>query len=170
MEYRWFLSKKGFTLIEVVLVLVIVAILAASVNIGINGISSARLNGAARRLVSDLRFAQQVAITKRIRHGIIFTANSYTVFENDLPADPARNPQGGGDFIVDFTTGDFAGVTISTTPPQTTLPGLVVKFEPSGRPLDGANAALTAATNQVTLNYNGSPKTVTITPETGRVN
>lgn len=156
--------REGFTLIELVLTIIVIAILAASVNIGINGISSARLNGAARRLVSDLRFAQQAAITKRIRHGIIFTANSYTVFENDLPADPARNPQGGGDFIVNFTSGDFAGVTIGAT-----LPGSVVKFEPSGRPLDGANAALTPATNQVTLSYSGSPMTVTIIPETGKI-
>jgi len=151
-------------------VVIIVVISAAVINIGMNSMTSNKVNSAARRLISDLRFAQEVAITKRIRHGIIFSSNSYTVFENDDTADPARNPQGGGSFIVDFTSGDFSGVTISTTSPQTTLPGLVVKFEPNGKPIDGSNALLTTSSNQVTLNYNGSSKSITITPETGKVN
>ena len=162
-------QSSGYTLIEVILAIVFISLMAFALSLGIDSISASRLDSAVRRLASDLRFAQQVAVTKRIRHGIVFTANSYTVFENDLPGDPARNPQGGNDFVVDFTTGDFAGVTISTTPPQKTLPGLVVKFEPNGKPIDGANAPLTNATNQVTLSYNGSPKALTITHETGRL-
>lgn len=164
-----FFGERGFTLVELVLVIVVVVILAGAVNIGINGISSARLSGAARRLTSDLRFAQQAAITKRIRHGIIFTTNSYTVFENDDATDPARNPQGGGNFIVDFTTGEFAGVTVSLTD----LNDDVVRFDPAGRPLEGnLPNPVTALTipRTVTLSYNGNSQNVTIVQETGKVN
>jgi len=162
--------EAGFTLIELVLVIIVVAILSAGANVAMDGMSRTKLHGAGRRLISDLRYAQQVTLTKQIRHGIIFSANAYTVFENNLPSDPARNPQGGGDFIVDFTTGEFGGVTIATASPGTTLPGLLVKFTSRGEPLDGTNAPLTTATNQVTLTYKGFSRNITITPETGKVN
>lgn len=162
--------EDGFTLVELVLVVIVIAILSAGANVAMDGMDRARLHGASRRLISDLRFAQQATLTKQIRHGIIFTANTYTVFENDLTSDPARNPQGGGDFTVDFTSGEFQGVTIATGAPGTTLPGLVVKFASRGEPLDGTNTPLTAATNQVTLTYKGFSRSITITPETGKVN
>lgn len=157
-------DEKGFTLIELVFLIIILGIISVVISISIGDINSTKLNSAARRLASDIRYAQQLSLTKQVRHGVIFTANSYTVFENDNTADPARNPQGGADFVISFTTGEFAGIAISTS-----LPGSVVKFESNGRPLDGTNAALTGATNQVTLTYSGSPKSLTITPETGKL-
>lgn len=169
MKRGWFYKERGFTLIELVLIMAIVAVVGVVVSIGMGGLNSSRLNGAARRLISDLRFAQQAAITKRIRHGVIFTANSYTVFENDNTADPARNPQGGDNFIVDFTTGEFAGVTVSLTD----LTDGVVRFDPAGRPLEGNPPnPVTALTTPktVTLSYNGNPQAITIVQETGKVN
>lgn len=157
-------EEKGFTLIELVLLIIMLGIMGLVISISISDINSTKLNSAARRLASDIRYAQQLAMTTQIRHGVIFTANSYTVFENDNTADPARNPQGGGDFNVSFTTGEFAGVIISTS-----LPGSIVKFEAIGRPLDGNNAVLTTATNQVTFSYSGSTKNISIRPETGEV-
>ncbi len=168
MKNRCLKEESGFTLIELVLIITVAATLAAMVSVGLDSLGSSRSSGAARRLVSDLRFAQQAAITKRIRHGITFTANAYTVFENDNSADPARNPQGGGDFIVDFTTGEFAGVTLGTS-----LGDSVIRFDANGRPLEGnpPNPVTALATPEtVTLTYNGNPQTVTIMQETGKVN
>ena len=160
-------NGRGFTLIELVLIIVVVAIIGTVVvNIGVDSIADSKLNGAARKLISDLRFAQQVSGVKRIRHGVIFTANTYTVFENDDTADPARNPQGGADFAVDFTVGDFSGVTLATN-----LTNSVVRFDAAGRPMEGNPVpALLAGDKTVTLTYNGVPKTVTIIQETGKVN
>lgn len=157
-------DEKGFTLIELVIVIVLLGIIGVVVSLNLGGLSSIRVNNAIKKMAGDLRYAQQLAMTTQIRHGVIFTANSYTVFENDNTADPARNPQGGGDFNVSFTTGEFAGVIISTS-----LPGSIVKFEAIGRPLDGNNAVLTTATNQVTFSYSGSTKNISIRPETGEV-
>lgn len=165
MKRGWFYKERGFTLIELVLIMAIVAVVGVVVSIGMGGLNSSRLNGAARRLISDLRFAQQAAITKRIRHGVIFTANSYTVFENDNTADPARNPQGGDNFIVDFTAGEFAGVTLATT-----LTNSVVRFDTNGRPMEGNAAAALTAPRTVTLTFNGNTQNVAITQETGKVN
>lgn len=165
MKKGWFHREKGLTFIELVLIIAVVAVIAAIVGIGMDGLNSGRLDGAARRLVSDLRFAQQAAMTKRARHGIVFTANSYTVFENDNTANPARNPQGGDNFIVDFTAGEFAGVTLATT-----LTNSVVRFETNGRPLEGNAPAALTTPRTVTFTYNGNTQNVTITQETGNVN
>lgn len=157
-------GEKGFTLVELVLVIVVIGFFAAAVGIGLDSLGSSRRDGAVRRMASDLRLAQQAAVTKRIRHGVVFTAGGYTVFENDAAADPARNPQGGGDFIIDFTSGEFAGVTVSTD-----LTDAVVRFDPAGRPLEGTVPVALTGARQVTLTYNGSPRSVTILPETGKV-
>ncbi len=57
--------KRGFTLTELVVVLAMVAILAAiSMPFLFGAMENYRLNGAARRIASDLRYAQSLAVTK----------------------------------------------------------------------------------------------------------
>lgn len=163
---HWRRGEEGWTLIELVLVVLLLVVLAVSVSVSLQNYGTIKLNGAARELASDIRFAQQLSMTQQVRHGVIFTANTYTVFENDNTADPARNPMGGTDFTVDYSTGEFQGITLSTV-----LPGSVVKFDSRGAPLDGSNSALTAGNNTVTLSLSGvTPITLTIQPNTGRVN
>ena len=65
--------QQGFTLIEF---LIITGIFVILVGIGIPTFRSyqpdLQLSGAARNLVSDLRYAQQLAITEQVKHGIYF--------------------------------------------------------------------------------------------------
>ena len=65
--------KNGFTLVEILMVLGIVGILAL---IGIPAFKiyqpSLQLSGVVRGLTTDLRYAEQLAITEQIEHGIIF--------------------------------------------------------------------------------------------------
>lgn len=160
-------DEKGFTLIELVLLVVIVAILAAVVNLGLGSLGSNKPNSAARRLASDLRFAQQLSLTKHNRHGIIFTATSYSVFQNDNTVDLVpRNPSGGSPFTVSMA-GDFAGITIDAT----ALTNSIVRFETNGKPSEGAVPAPLAASRQVTFTdtASGSSKSITITQETGKI-
>lgn len=161
------MRERGFTLIEVVLVLVILLVIAAVAALNLSGFATIKVNGAARRLASDIRFAQQMATSQQVRHGVAFNlpaVNQYTVYEQNNPADPARNPAGGADFIVDFTAGEFDGVTIATS-----LPGGLVKFDSQGQPLDAMDAPLVGGSNTVTLTYEGASAIVTVAPATGRV-
>jgi len=65
--------KRGFTLIEM---LIIIGIIAVLVGIGIpvfKGFQPVlQLNGAVRDLVTDLRYAQQLAVTEQLEHCVRF--------------------------------------------------------------------------------------------------
>ncbi len=169
-------DERGFTLIELVLIIIILGIIGFIISISIGDINSTKLNSAARRLASDIRYAQQLSMTKQIRHGVVFTVpNTYTVFqENDPnPDTPARNPAGGGDLIVDYSSDpQLQGVAISTpsfctgaggTPPC----AQALEFNPLGAPTDETGTPLTSGS--VILSYSGNSKTLTVEPNTGKL-
>jgi Tfp pilus assembly protein FimT len=159
-------NAKGFTLVEVILMIIVIAVLAVVVSIAVNDYQAIKLGNAASRLASDIRYAQQLALTKQVNHGVFFIPPTfYRVFENDDTNDPTRNPSGGGNYEIDLSAGEFQGVTLSTT-----LPSATVQFTSAGRPLDGADADLAAGANTITLSGSGvADRTVTIEPVTGRV-
>jgi prepilin-type N-terminal cleavage/methylation domain-containing protein len=74
------MTKPGFTLIEMLFAISIIAIMTA---VGIpfyqNIIKNLNLNSVSRSLASDLRYAQQLAVTTQVNHGVIFSIlnNSY---------------------------------------------------------------------------------------------
>lgn len=152
---------KGFTLIELVLIILIVGIISL-VAVPRFNLKEAKVGTLARKIVSDLRYAQNLSITKETRHGIIFTTNSYTLFKNDNTATPARDPLKGGNFQVNMN-GDFAGVSLSTG-----LTGGVVKFNAIGAPLDN-NGVLLSSSATITIQASASSSTVTIEPNTGKI-
>ena len=157
------MREKGFTLIEIILMVIIMAILAVTISTNMGGFRTMKVSSAARKVASDLRYAQQLSTTKQIIHGLEFTATGYSVYENDTPGDWANNPQGGGDFIIDYTTGELEGITVATN-----LQNDIVKFNSSGEALQDDGAPLPVGST-VTLNYQGEFKTVTIVPDTGKV-
>jgi Tfp pilus assembly protein FimT len=67
----------GFTLNEFLVALAIVIVLASISVLSYGNIRPAlQLNGAARNLVSDLRYAQQLAVTEQFDHGAWFSTTS----------------------------------------------------------------------------------------------
>jgi type II secretory pathway pseudopilin PulG len=165
-------NTRGFTLVELVIIVIIVAVVAILVSMQSSDLYTIKLSGAARKLASDIRFAQQLAMTTQNLHGVVLNipaANQYTVYEQDDPTDPARNPTGGNDFIVDYTSGEFDGVTVSTTLPQDSSSRRLVKFNSRGEAIGGDNNPLSAPNNTITLSYQGGDKDITIEPTTGRI-
>lgn len=71
------MTKGGFTLTEFVVAILIVITLAS---VGVFALRDAqpslRLSGAARNLATDLRYAQQLAITEQIDHGILLSTTT----------------------------------------------------------------------------------------------
>mgnify|MGYP001561135472 CR=1 FL=1 len=172
--------KSGFTLIETIIVMVIMAILAAVVAVRWSPFDTIKLNNATRKVAADIRYAQKLAISTQQRCGVFRnSATSYTVFEQGSTADPAPSPgdvcstapdgadaDTTSDFIVDTSQdrcSDYSGVTTTFT----TSVANTIYFNSLGTPVDATGTAI-AGNQTVTVTYNGT-RQITIDANTGRV-
>ncbi len=76
-------NKEGFTTIELIIVIVIVGILSAIAIPKISSISDVDLYATARQVKSDIRFAQQLAMSKFMKTTITFAGGSDTYTISD---------------------------------------------------------------------------------------
>lgn len=148
-------GEQGFTLVELVVVMSVVALL-IWVALPRSFAADVQLQAAARQLQSDIRYAQELAMTKGQRHQIRFYAasnpsptNRYEIVT--ASAGPVVHPlTQSSSFVVDFNSPPWAGVQLDTT--------VTFEFDSLGRPNAGA-----------TISLNGGAKVITVTAETGRV-
>ena len=140
------LNPSGFTLIELIVVMIIIGILAATVlpKIDFGSTSStASAAGAANMIASDIRYAQEWAMANRISKSVAFTngSSTYTFSPVSSGMDPSGQLQS-------------VGATISTT--------VTFTFNSLGEPTAGGGSFVTVSTGGVT-------RTITVTQYTGKV-
>jgi len=174
--------NKGFTLLELVVVLLVVAILSVFVAQKIGNVTSMKAAAFAKKLRADIRYAQNVAMTSNRRTRVYFNGtgtapaagyavvvdgaaglcNAFAAVEN-----PADRPN---DLTVVLAAGDYAG--ISVTPPASGC----LEFNSLGSPFicsGGLGVCDGAAAPLVTITVPAAPagvNTVTIATGTGAVN
>lgn len=156
-------DKNAFSFIELIIVIIIISILTAmwvAVPIGPN-----RLIGAAYRVMADLRYSQQLAISRQVPCGISFntTSNNYFVYIGNLTT-KATDPLTGNPLIVSFSTdSEYRGMRLTGT----NFGGLIY-FDFLGRPYNSAGSLLSAQ-GVVNLGTETYTQAVTIEPNTGEV-
>ena len=161
-------GSLGFSLTELIIIISILGILSWLAYPKVVAMDEIKLDVAARRLAADLRYAQSLAMSKRVIHGLLFepSLERYTVFAPSSgfpitdPADRARPMR------VDYTSrAEFQGVLIQSATFGTT-PG--VTFDYFGVPRDTSGVDLTSD-GRVVLTYQGVTDTVIVAPQTGMV-
>ena len=156
-------GKNGFTMMDLVMVIAILSIFSVMAIPRLTSLSTVKLSGVANKLVTDIQYAQQLAISKQVRCGLSFnpSSESYFVYEGTT-ATKATDPYTRGDFIVDYQTEDaYKGMDL-----QNTNFGDRIEFDPVGKPYTDANSPLTS-NGIVILQAQGESKNIIITPNTG---
>ncbi len=154
-------------MIEMVLVVILTAFLAV-LFYSMTDLTADRAGAAGRKLLADLRYAQQLANTTQSRSGVSLTAGSYSVFTNNASASTATDPFTGGLYNVPMT-GNFAGVGLTWS---ANITSNIIRFDSAGVPYVGIDGAQTALAAAGTINVRSGVtviKTITIQPTTGQI-
>ncbi len=167
------MDRKGFTLIELVMVMVLIGILAVFAAPKLGNITSTNAGAFTDKLRADVRYAQNLAMTETARTRVNFSTTSYSVLTSPGGTcnsfNTAVDPATGGPYSVTLNAGSYAGITL-TLPAMTCL-----EYDSLGRPYNCTGLGNVCSTNPagmtVTVNGNAVPAgSITITPQTGAVN
>lgn len=174
-------SPSGFTLIEILCVVVILGIASAIVIPQIGTRDDLNVATAARAMMADLIYAQNLAIAQQKPYYVRFYGQSYSVCDSntlvpiDHPLKPAIN---GGKYIVTFgdqATPTPSGVTPGLERVSITQPSFlgqpVLGFDEMGQPFsfDASTTTSTTLTSAGTIQLQSGTNTLTISvqPFTG---
>jgi MSHA pilin protein MshC len=162
---KYMRNQSGFTLIELVMIIVILAIIAAVAIPRMGDVTSMKAAATAEKIKSDIRYAQELAMTRNRSYRVYFNSapapgSGYAVV-NDAnnngtwgeAGEFAQDPTGSGNLSVTLNAGDYAGVTASSSVNP-------IEFNSLGRPTGGAT----------TITVSPGGYTITVAAETGAVN
>lgn len=146
---------NGFTLIELVVVILILTIVSAVVILRAPSRSSFDLDAWADILVRDIRYTQTLSTSLNQSYRIAFASQRYAI--QDENSQNHQHPASDLSYML-----LPSGMTLSST--QAT-----VVFDGLGVPRNTSGTALNQITT-ITLSVGSEQKTVTITPQTGFAN
>lgn len=164
-------GKGGFTLVELVFVIAVLGILSVAAIPLFPNLATFQTDAAAKKLISDLAYARQLARTRNGTYGISFNAgtDTYTVFSYDPVTDTQTtltDPHGGVPMVIDFTQQPgLSGIDIESPYFGVTS---TVRFTPQGVPTDSTGSPL-GTSGSVLLLAGGAVRTVFVEPNTGEV-
>ncbi|MHC4757418.1 MAG: GspH/FimT family protein [Planctomycetota bacterium] len=151
------ISRGGYTLLEIMIVIGIIMIAAAMVVPMMSSAGSIQLRSAANIVAADLEYAKSIAITQGENFKVVFEPLTERYRIEDTAGNVVSHPvKKGFDYVMDFTTeGSLNQVTISSVSFNTSTE---VQFDCLGSPSEGGT---------VTLEANGEVMTVNVEPVTG---
>jgi type II secretion system protein H len=165
-------QQRGFTLIEILMVVVILGIASAVILPQMNSRDDQRVASAARALMADLLYAQNRSIAYQTRHYVQFNTaiNSWQVMVDagNAPGSIITHPVSGLPYVTTVNTGTLANVTLNSVnfDGNTTL-----SFDQMGVPSSwsagGGNVALISGS--VVFQAGTNHITVSIAPYSGEI-
>lgn len=159
--------RSGFTLVEVLVVMVILGLSAAIVVPALLQPGTLGVQAAGRMAISDILIAQNDAIASQSTRRVVFDApnNRYRLTDqagNTLTATWRTNNGGVANYIVDFNTDPrFTGVVMQNP----NFNGVAtLEFDALGAPTDGGSVELIAGNTRYRINVAPFTGLVTIAP------
>lgn len=169
------LSRAGYTLLELMVVLVLMGIAAALVVPNVQGSESIRIQTAVRAIAADIMYAQSDALAYQARRAVVFDAasNSYwiaevTSDELDFDTDAMYKIDGPDQrFLVDvdITSGNAAQLVSADFDDDA-----ILVFDELGGPVAGLDSDAPSAGGEIVLSgEDGTAYRLNVEPYTGRV-
>lgn len=161
--------RKGFTLAEMILVVVILAIAAMmAIPFAISG-SGMQLRSAANIIAADLEYAKSMAISRGVRYSVIFNdaEESYEIRDaNGVIGHPVKK---GFPYVINFAADSrLSRVDIDSVDFDSgTTAGDTVKFDYLGSPWNASDTPLNSGV--VNLSAGGATMAVNVEPVTGYI-
>lgn len=148
------MNTKGFTILELILLMSMIAILVVVYADPTANLGEVAIDSASRKAQSDIRYAQFLAQTSGVSHGVKFNAGgSYEVYAS-APGNPVMDPVTRQQLVEDLSK--YPGVTITTN--------YQVEFEPTvGRPTMGGGQGVRFSSS------GGTIRDISVVGQTGAV-
>ena len=117
------MKTNGFTLVELIVVILLIGILSIFAAPKFVNDDSFKARGLADEIVTAIRHAQRLSMTRGENHRVIITTTSYTVekFVSSVSS-PVRHPDGNATFNKSF-------------PPNIVTSAATIEFDRIGRPI-----------------------------------
>ena len=162
-------AKRGFTLIEILCVVVIIGIASAIILPQLSSRDDLRAASAARAMMADLLYAQNRSIALQKMHYVQFdtASNSYSVLDSMSPANIITHPVLQSTYTVSLGTGSLSNVKIVSP----NFDGnTVVAFDAMGVPYSYSSGSTTAlAAGSVQVQAGQYKLTVSVAPYSGEI-
>lgn len=161
---------KGFTLVEIIIVVVILGIAAALVIPSISNAADMQVRSAANRIAADLDYAKNLAITYQSAYSVVFDVSGESYKIQDHIGDPVKNPlTGQSSFIVDFSADSRlsrVNIAVANFDPDSNPS---ITFDYLGSPHSGTVEGNPLNSGQITLQADNFSLTVDVEPVTGYI-
>ena len=163
-------ARYGFTLIEIIVVVVILAIAAMLAVPMLSTAADTQLRTAGNMIAADMEYARSMAISRQQNYSVVFSSanNSYEV--QDLGGNVLAHPLNSSSSLsvvfgddsrledVDITSVNFDGVADQT-----------ITFDYLGSPFSGFAGVTALTIGTIDLQADGFTMTITVEPVTGYV-
>lgn len=165
-------AASGFTLVEILMVVVILGIASAVIVPQLGSRDDLRAAAAARLVMSDLTYAQNRAIAQQKKHYVRFFGQQYSVCDSaaltaiDHPLKPA---QSNGKYTITFGAGGTNGLEQSGLGTIDFASQTIIGFNDLGEPFafDGVTETPLTVSGTIIVQSGGNSLTIQIEPFTG---